>query len=558
MGSVPQSTNTFDVLILGAGLSGLCSLYQLKKRFPDWRIKVLDAAPDVGGTWYWNSYPGCRFDSESLSYCFSFDKELLDEWHWKEAFSPQPETHKYITHFAKKHNLYNSIQFNTTVKKASWNDTNHTWTFVDEVGNEYITTFFVSCMGFLSAPTLPAIEGIEDFGGKLFHTSRWPKDLDLSRDFAGKRVGVIGTGATGIQTITELSKEPNIESISVFQRTANWSAPLRNSEISVEDMAKHKKNYDQLFQTCAESSSGFIHKGDPRKTLEVSAEERLELWEKLYNAPGFGKWLSVFSDTYTDRYANSLYSDFMAGKIRQRVNNPAVAESLIPKNHGFGTRRVPLESGYFEAYNKPNVHLVDLQKTPIDRVTPRGILTTDGEEHTVDILICATGFNAITGAFSAIEWHGMNGRPLITTSDMPDGDQAIWVDHRPRTFLGLTVPSMPNMFMVLGPHQPFGNATRNIEYAVQAVSDLLQYCKDNSFTSVEPTEEAVEDWTKHVVQCSESQTLMNEIDSWMTGVNKNIKGKTVRSVARYSGNITEYRRRCDEVKKTGYQGLVFS
>ncbi|KIL94151.1 hypothetical protein FAVG1_02713 [Fusarium avenaceum] len=558
MGSVPQSTNTFDVLILGAGLSGLCSLYQLKKRFPDWRIKVLDAAPDVGGTWYWNSYPGCRFDSESLSYCFSFDKELLDEWHWKEAFSPQPETHKYIAHFAKKHNLYNSIQFNTTVKKASWNDTNHTWTLVDEAGNEYITTFFVSCMGFLSAPTLPAVEGIEDFGGKLFHTSRWPKDLDLSRDFAGKRVGVIGTGATGIQTITELSKEPNIESISVFQRTANWSAPLRNSEISIEDMAKHKTNYDQLFQACAESPSGFIHKGDPRKSLEVSAEERLELWEKLYNAPGFGKWLSVFSDTYTDRYANSLYSDFMAGKIRQRVNNPAVAESLIPKNHGFGTRRVPLESGYFEAYNKPNVHLVDLQKTPIDRVTPRGILTTDGEEHTLDILICATGFNAITGAFSAIDWHGANSRPLITTSDMPDGDQAIWVDHRPRTFLGLTVPSMPNMFMVLGPHQPFGNATRNIEYAVQAVSDLLQYCKDNSFTSVEPTEEAVEDWTKHVVQCSESQTLMNEIDSWMTGVNKNVKGKTVRSVARYSGNITEYRRRCDEAKKTGYKGLVFS
>ncbi|KAH7245482.1 hypothetical protein BKA59DRAFT_475865 [Fusarium tricinctum] len=558
MGSVPNPTNRFDVLILGAGLSGLCSLYQLKKRFPDWRIKVLDAAPDVGGTWYWNSYPGCRFDSESLSYCFSFDKELLDEWHWKEAFSPQPETHKYIAYFAKKHNLYNSIQFNTTVKKASWNDTNHTWTFLDEAGNEFFTTFFVSCMGFLSAPTLPAIEGIEGFGGKLFHTSRWPKDLDLARDFAGKKIGVIGTGATGIQTITALSKEPNIESISVFQRTANWSAPLRNSEISLEDMAKHKTNYDQLFQTCAESSSGFMHKGDPRKSLEVSAEERLELWEKLYNAPGFGKWLGVFSDTYTDRYANSLYSDFIAEKIRQRVNDPAVAESLIPKNHGFGTRRVPLESGYFEAYNKPNVHLVDLQKTPIDRVTPRGILTTNGEEHALDVLICATGFNAITGAFSAIEWQGMNGRPLITTSDMPDDDQAIWVDHRPRTFLGLTVPSMPNMFMVLGPHQPFGNATRNIEYAVQAISDLLQYCKDNRFTSVQPTEEAVEEWTKHVVQCSESQTLMNEIDSWMTGVNKNVKGKTVRSVARYSGNITEYRRRCEEVKKMDYEGLVFS
>ncbi|KAF5667195.1 monooxygenase [Fusarium heterosporum] len=558
MGSVPQATDKFDVIILGAGLSGLCSLYQLTKRFPDWRIKVLDAAPDVGGTWYWNSYPGCRFDSESLSYCFSFDKELLDEWHWKEAFSPQPETHKYITYFAKKHNLYKDIEFNTAVSKASWNETERTWTFVDATGKEHVTTFFVSCMGFLSAPTLPAIQGIEDFGGKLFHTSRWPKDLDISRDFAGKRIGVIGTGATGIQTITSLSKEPSIESLSVFQRTANWSAPLRNSDISIEDMAKHKKNYDTIFQTCAESSSGFMHKGDPRKSLEVTAEERLELWEKLYNAPGFGKWLGVFSDTYTDRYANSLYSNFMADKIRQRVNDPVVAESLIPKNHGFGTRRVPLESGYFEAYNNSKVHLVDLQKTPIKSVTPSGILTCDGKEHTLDILICATGFNAITGAFGAIEWHGVGDRPLIATSDASGGDKAIWVDHKPRTFLGLTVPSMPNMFMVLGPHQPFGNATRNIEYAVQTISDLLQYCKDSGYTSVQPTEKAVEEWTEHVVECSESQILMNEIDSWMTGVNKNVKGKGVRSVARYSGNITEYRRRCDEVKRMGYKGLVFA
>ncbi|KAM0354881.1 hypothetical protein ACHAPU_000717 [Fusarium lateritium] len=558
MDSVPQATEKFDVIILGAGLSGLCSLYQLKNRFPDWHIKVLDAASDVGGTWYWNSYPGCRFDSESLSYCFSFDKELLEEWHWKEAFSPQPETHKYITYFAEKHNLYKDIQFDTTVTKASWNEAEHTWTFLDEAGKEYVTTFFISCMGFLSAPTLPAIAGIEDFGGKLFHTSRWPKDLDITRDFAGKKIGVIGTGATGIQTTTALSKEPSIESLSVFQRTANWSAPLRNSEISIEDMAKHKKNYDRVFQTCAESSSGFMHKGDPRKSLEVTAEERLELWEKLYNAPGFGKWLGVFSDTYTDRHANSLYSNFMADKIRQRVNDPAVAESLIPKNHGFGTRRVPLESGYYEAYNNSKVHLVDLQKTPIEHVTPSGILTSDGKEHKLDILICATGFNAITGAFGAIEWHGIDDRPLIATSDTPAADKAIWVDRKPRTFLGLTVPSMPNMFMVLGPHQPFGNATRNIEYAVQTISDLLQYCKDIGYTSVQPTEEAVDDWTEHVVQCSESQTLMNEIDSWMTGVNKNVKGKSVRSVARYSGNVTEYRRRCDEVRKMNYKGLVFA
>ncbi|KAM6509400.1 hypothetical protein FSOLCH5_012401 [Fusarium solani] len=558
MGSLPQTTQTFDVLIIGAGLSGLCSLYHIRKQFPDWRVKVIDAAPDVGGTWYWNSYPGCRFDSESLSYCYSFDKELLDEWHWKEAFSAQPDTHKYIAHFAEKHNLYKDIQSNTTIKEASWSDQDKTWTFSDEAGNRYVTTFFISCMGFLSAPTLPAIDGIEDFQGKLFHTSRWPKDLDISRDFAGKRVGVIGTGATGIQIITELSKQPNVASVNVFQRTANWSAPLRNSPISLEEMNKLKKEYDAIFKICAESSSGFMHQADPRKSSEVTDEERLAHWEKLYNAPGFGKWLGVFSDTYTDRHANGLYSKFMADKIRQRVNDPVVAESLIPKNHGFGTRRVPMESGYFEAFNKPNVHLVDLQKTPIDRVTPTGILTNDGQEHKLDILICATGFNAITGAFSAIEWHGKDNRPLIAASDSPKGDQAIWADHRPSTFLGMTVHNMPNMFMVLGPHQPFGNATRSIEFAVGVISKLLQYCKDNNYNYVEPTQESVDQWTDHVVECSKSQTLMNEIDSWMTGVNKNVKGKTVRNVARYSGSAIEFRRRCDEVRKLGYKGFVFA
>ncbi|KND90765.1 2-oxo-Delta(3)-4,5,5-trimethylcyclopentenylacetyl-CoA monooxygenase [Tolypocladium ophioglossoides CBS 100239] len=556
MGSLPSHVErNYDVLIIGAGLSGLCTLHNIRKRFPSWRVRVLDSAADVGGTWFWNRYPGCRFDSESLSYGFSFDKELLEEWHWKEAFSPQAETHKYIRRVAEKHDLYKDIQFNTTIKSAQWNDAKRTWTFTDDTGREYITTFFISCVGFLSAPTLPAIAGIEAFQGDSFHTSRWP-DLDVSRDFAGKRIGVIGTGATGIQTITALSKEPSIKSLSVFQRTANWSAPLRNSEISVEQMAKHRKEYGAIFQQCAESYSGFLHQADPRKSSDVTDEERLALWEKLYDEPGFGKWLGVFSDTYTDRHANELYSEFMASKIRARVHDPSVAESLIPKNHGFGTRRVPLESGYFEAFNQENVHLVDLQKTPISRITKNGIATSDGKEHELDVLIYATGFDAITGAFGAIEWHGKDGRPLISNSGTEKGEKGIRVDHRPRTFLGMTVPAMPNMFMVLGPHQPFGNATRSIEHAAQFISDLLQYCKDNRYTYVRPTEEAVDGWTEHVYECSKG-ALGNEVDSWMTGVNKNVKGKTVRSVARYSGNAVEFRRRCEDCRLSGYQGLIF-
>jgi cation diffusion facilitator CzcD-associated flavoprotein CzcO len=547
----------YDILIIGAGLSGICSLHHIRERFPSWRVKVLEAGEGVGGTWFWNRYPGARFDSESLSYSYSWDKELLNEWHWKEAFSPQPETLKYIERVCEKHDLYKDIHLNICIKSAHWQDTDHTWRFVDEGGNEYETRFFISCLGFLSSPTLPNISGIEDFRGKSFHTSRWPKDFEMNRDFANKKIGVIGTGATGIQTITAISKVPNINSLSVFQRTANWSAPLRNSEITLEQMAKHRTEYDAIFQRCAETSGCLLHQADTRKSSEVTDAERLVLWEKLYAEPGFGKWLSTFSDTYTDREANRLYSDFIANKIRARVHDPLMAESLIPKSHGFGTRRVPLESGYFEAYNQSNVHLIDLQKTPIERITEKGILTSDGVEHELDELIFATGFNAITGAFSAIDWHAKDNRPLLGESGTKEGERAIWIDHRPETFLGLTAPAMPNMFMVLGPHQPFGNATRSIEHAVQVIASLLQYCKDNDHTYVEPSREAVDKWTEHVIACG-TGGLVNEVDSWMTGVNTNVKGKNIRNVARYAGSAIEFRKRCEDCKKSEWKGLVFA
>ncbi|KAJ5187837.1 hypothetical protein N7449_010831 [Penicillium cf. viridicatum] len=557
MGSIQINEQHYDVLIIGAGLSGIYALHNFRKRFPSWRVGILEAADNVGGTWYCNRYSGARVDTESLSYAYSWDKDLLNEWTWKESFSTQSDVLRYIEHVCDKHNLYKDIQLNTRVKTALWQDGNNTWLFRDEVGTHHRTRFFVSCMGFLSTPTLPAIPDIEFFQGKSFHTSRWPKDFDMSHDLANKRVGVIGTGATGIQTITAISKEPSIKSLNIFQRTANWSAPLRNELISSGQMEQHRKGYDAIFQLCASTPSCFMHQADPRESLEVSADERLALWEDIYAKPGFAKWLGTFSDTYNNREANKLYSDFMASKIRARINDPEVADSLIPKNHGFGTRRVPLESGYFEAFNQPNVHLVDLKKTPIERVTKNGIITSDGKEHRLDVLIYATGFDAITGAFSSIDWTGKDGRPLLGSSNTKPGEQAIWVDHRPRTYLGMTACSMPNMFMVLGPHQPFGNAPRTIEHAVEVISDILQHCKDNNYSYVEPTVEAVDAWTEHVVESSKG-ALSNEIDSWMTGVNTNVKGKTVRSVARYAGSAIEYRRRCAESKAAGWKGLAFA
>lgn len=557
MGSIgPDTTDVYDVLILGAGLSGICSLHHIRERFPSWRIKVLEAGPDVGGTWLWNRYPGARFDSESVSYGFSWDKDLLDSWHWKEAFSPQPETLKYIQLVAQKHDMYKSIQFNTRIVSATWQQEEHTWAFLDDMGRSYEASFLVSCLGFLSSPTLPNIPGLERFSGQAFHTSRWPEDFDISA-FANKRVGVIGTGATGIQTITALAKT-DIKSLTVFQRTANWSAPLRNTAITAEEMTDIRGRYDEIFQQCRGTPMGFLHKADPRTSAEVSDSERTELWDKLYAQPGFGKWLGVFKDTYTDREANRLYSDFMAQKIRSRVSNPQVADDLVPKNHGFGTRRVPLESGYFEVYNQENVQLVNLQRTPIEQVTPVGVQTKE-QLYELDILIFATGFDAITGAFREIEWSLKDGRALLGYSDAlaTSKRSAVWLDHQPKTFLGLTVPSAPNMFMVLGPHQPFGNATRSIEHAVDVICELLQFCSDNEYSCVEPTAGAVEQWTQHVAASSEG-LLSNEVDSWMTGVNKNVAGKTVRMVARYAGSSQTYRQWCEECRLSGWKGLSFA
>src|SRR6185437_4562074 len=389
----------YDAIIIGAGISGLYQLHCLRKL--GLKTHVFESGTGVGGTWYWNRYPGCRFDSESYSYGYSFSQELLDEWDWSEHFAPQPETLRYLNHVADKFDLRRDIQFRSRVAAAHYQEATRHWDVTLEDGSRHTARFLITAIGPLSAPTMPRIEGIETFLGQSCHTARWPHE---PVSFEGKRVAVIGTGATGVQTIQEVAK--TVGHLTVFQRTPNWCAPLHNSRIDADTMAKIKADYPNMFKRCQETFACFLHTPDPRGTFEVTPEEREAFFERLYASPGFGIWQGNFRDILTDPKANDAISDFVARKIRQRVKDPVVAEKLIPKNHGFGTRRVPLETKYYEVYNQPNVELVDIKETPIERITPNGIKTSDAE-HEFDVIIYATGFDAITGSFDRIDFRGV-------------------------------------------------------------------------------------------------------------------------------------------------------
>ena len=528
----------YDAIIIGAGISGLYQL--LKLRELGLNVRVLEAGTGVGGTWYWNRYPGARFDSESYSYGYSFSQELLDEWHWTEHFSPQPETLKYLNHVADKFDLRRDIQFRSRVASAHYKDATRSWELTLESGDKLSARWLITAIGLLSAPTMPQIPGVETFKGQSCHTARWPHD---PVSFEGKRVAVIGTGATGVQTIQEVAK--TAKTLTVFQRTPNWCAPLHNAKIDEKEMAEIRPRYPEIFQRCRETFACFLHTPDPRSTSEVTPEEREALWEERYANRGFGMWQGNFRDILVDRKANALVSDFMARKIRQRVKDPKVAEKLIPKNHGFGTRRVPLETKYYEVYNQPNVTLVDITETPIERITPGGIKTSDAE-YEFDMIIYATGFDAITGAFDRIDIRGAGGLKL---KDKWKGG--------PKTYLGVLVEDFPNMMMLMGPHTALGNIPRSIEYNVEWVTGLIRHARDHQLTRIEATTTGVADWTDHVRSLGEG-LLSNEIDSWMTGINRNIEGKDTRIVARYSGSAPAYRERCDAVAANGYRELALS
>jgi cation diffusion facilitator CzcD-associated flavoprotein CzcO len=528
----------YDAIIIGAGMSGLYQLYRLREL--GMRVRVFEAGTGVGGTWYWNRYPGARFDSESYSYGYSFSKELLEEWDWSEHFAGQPETLRYLNHVADKFDLRRDIQFGSRVAAATYDENSRSWSVALHDGSRFRARFLITAIGPLSTPTLPRIEGRDTFTGQSFHTARWPRE---PVDFKGKRVAVIGTGATGVQTIQTIARE--VGHLSVFQRTPNWCAPLHNGKIDAETQKTIKAGYPEMFKRCQETFACFLHTPDPRGAFEVSDQEREAFYERLYAARGFGIWQGNFRDILIDRKANATISDFVARKIRQRVKNPDIAEKLIPRNHGFGTRRLPLETFYYEVYNQDNVELVDIAETPIERITPDGIKTS-AAEYQFDIIVYATGFDAITGSFDKIDFRG--------TGSVRLKDK--WKSG-PQTYLGMMVDGFPSMMMLMGPHTALGNIPRSIEYSVDWITGLLRFARESNLTRLEATPAGVASWTDHVKALGVG-LLSNEVNSWMTGINSNVEGKQTRIVARYSGSAPAYREKCDEVAAKQYQELTLA
>ena len=534
------SPEQFDAIIIGAGVSGLFQLYRLREL--GMSVRVFEAGTDVGGTWYWNRYPGCRFDSESYSYGYSFSQEILDEWEWSEHFAAQPETLRYLNYVADKFDLRSDIQFESRVSSAHYDEAARQWTVTLDGGKQARARFLITGIGVLSVPTMPKIEGIDDFKGAAYHTGTWPHE---PVDFTGKRVGVIGTGATAVQLIQEVAKTAG--HLTVFQRSPNYCAPLHNAPIDAETQAKIKVDYPEIFAKCAVSHGAFLHVADRRKALDVTPEEREAFYEKLYSEPGFGIWMGNFRDIMVDEEANATISEFVKKKIRERVKDPTVAEKLIPKDHGFGTRRVPLETRYYEVYNQDNVLLVDINETPIERITENGIQTSD-QEHPFDIIIYATGFDAVMGAFDRIDFRGVGGASL----------KEKWKDG-PLTYLGLQVVGFPNLFTLVGPHNAgtFCNIPRCIEQNVEWVTKLIRHMNENEFDSVAATEEAEHEWTEHVLDAA-GKLLFSKTDSWFTGINPNLPGRDKRTVLLYAGGAPVYDEKCDDVAADGYKGFTFA
>jgi cation diffusion facilitator CzcD-associated flavoprotein CzcO len=526
-----EEVEQFDVIIIGAGVTGLYALYRLRQL--GFSVRTFEDGGGVGGTWYWNRYPGARFDSESYTYGYAFSEELLQEWDWKEHYSGQPENERYLNYVADKFDLRQDIRFHAHVASAVFDEGANCWEVHLEDGHRARGQFLITAVGSLSAYYVPDFEGLDSFKGAWCHTGRWPAE---GMALAGKRVGVIGTGATGVQLITEIAKD--VGHLTVFQRTANYCAPLRNEPIDPETQRQIKASYPDIFKRCSETAGSFIHQFDPRSALDVSPDERLEQYERLWAEPGFKKWLANFYDIMLPGKANEDYAAFVRQKIRERVKDPVVAEKLVPKDHMFGSKRLPCESGYYEVYNQDNVLLVDVREAPIERITPTGVKTWDAE-YALDVLIFATGYDAVTGALTRMDIRGEGGQTL--KDKFAAG---------PRTYMGIQSAGFPNLFTINA--ASVGNFVRAAEPLVDWVSDCIGYVRDHQYTRIAPTPEAEAAWTQHVAEAG-AKILRTQADSWFVGAN--IPGKA-RFLLTSPDSAPVMRAKRAEVAAKGYEGFV--
>jgi acetone monooxygenase len=530
-------TTKVDAVVIGAGIAGLYQVYRLREQGFD--VQAFEAGSNVGGTWYWNRYPGARFDSTAEVYQFWFSEELYKGWKPSERFPAQPESERWLNYVADRCDLRKYYQFNTRVDAAHYDEATQSWSITTDQGDTVQARFLITCCGMLSAPLTSVFPGQDSFKGQLFHTARWPKE---PVDFAGKRVGIVGAGATGIQVIQTIASQ--VGHLKVFLRTPQYTIPMNNPKYTDAVWAGFSSRFHEMKERVQRTFAGHVYDfGGYGTWAERTPEERIAVLEELWNDGSLALWLASFSEMFFDEKVNAEVSEFVRGKMRERLKDPVLCEKLIPTNYGFGTNRVPLDTNYLEAYHRPNVEIVDVKASPIERVTPEGVQTADGKLHELDILILATGFDAGTGALTRIDIRGRGGRSL-----KEDWGREI------RTTMGLQVHGYPNLFTTgapLAPSAAFCNMTTCLQQQVDWITECLVSMRSKGLSVIEPSKALEDDWVAHHDETSNA-TLLVKTDSWYMGTN--VKGKQRRMLS-YIGGVGRYRQRCEELAAGGYPGF---
>jgi cation diffusion facilitator CzcD-associated flavoprotein CzcO len=524
-----------DAVVIGAGFAGLYALYSLRERL-GFDVQVFERGNDVGGTWYWNRYPGARCDSDSTYYNFSFDPDLEQDWPLLDRYPEQPTILHYLRHVAKRFDLRRNIQFETSVSRVVWDDELSKWHVETDQGDRVTARFVITAVGCLSSANMPKIAGQENFKGEVYHTGHWPHE---QVDFTGARVGVIGTGSTGIQAIPVIAKLA--KHLTVFQRTAQYTVPANNHQLDQEVVKEVKSNYRTIRQEIRESPSGTRNKAAEFNALEVDEQTRIAAYQKSWEAGGAG-FLGTFKDIMLDEAANDTAAEFVKNKISEIVKDPETARKLTPTKYRIGTKRPPIDSGYYETYNRENVSLVDLDETPIVEITDNGVRTSD-DEHELDILVYATGFDAFTGSLIGLNIEGRDGLKLADK----------WAANGPTTYLGVAVAGFPNLFMITGPGSPsvLTNVPTAIEQHVEWIERLIKQLVDEGAPTVEALQEAEDAWTEHGMRVA-NRTMMVKTASWYMGAN--VEGKVLTFLP-YVGGVGRYRQICEEAAANDHRGF---